>query len=147
MSVYFYNEDVSLPSLNYDVLKNVLKNEIRRNGLRLGEINYIFCSDNYLLDLNIKFLNHNFYTDVITFDYSENNIIAGDIYISTERVLNNSVIFEQNYSNELIRVISHGLLHLLKYNDKELVEIELMRMKESEIMNKYFTSITTLDNQ
>lgn len=147
MSVYFYNEDVSLPSLNYDVLKNVLKNEIRRNGLRLGEINYIFCSDNYLLDLNIKFLNHNFYTDVITFDYSENNRIAGDIYISTERVLNNSVIFEQNYSDELIRVISHGLLHLLKYNDKELVEIELMRMKESEIMNKYFTSITTLDNQ
>lgn len=147
MSVYFYNEDVSLPSLNYDVLKNVLKNEIRRNGLRLGEINYIFCSDNYLLDLNIKFLNHNFYTDVITFDYSENNIIAGDIYISTERVLNNSVIFEQNYSNELIRVISHGLLHLLRYNDKELVEIELMRMKESELMNKYFASMPTLDKQ
>ena len=147
MSVYFYNEDVSLPSLNYDVLKNVLKNEIRRNGLRLGEINYIFCSDNYLLDLNIKFLNHNFYTDVITFDYSENNRIAGDIYISTERVLNNSVIFEQNYSNELIRVISHGLLHLLRYNDKELVEIELMRMKESELMNKYFASMPTLDKQ
>lgn len=137
MSINFYNEDVILPSLNYHVLRKILKKEIRFNKSNLGEVNYIFCSDDYLLSLNIKFLQHNYYTDVITFDYSENNCIAGDIYISTDRVLNNSVTFVQNLSDELVRVISHGMLHLLKYNDKELDEIVKMRHKESELMLKY----------
>ena len=102
----------------------------------LGSINYIFCSDNYLLELNIKFLKHDYFTDVITFDYSEGRVVAGDIYISIDRVMNNSVIYKQNYSDELTRVISHGLLHLLKYNDKEKEEIKIMRQKESQLLKK-----------
>lgn len=119
------------------MVQKVLKGEVRKNKLKLGSINYIFCSDDYLLSMNIKFLNHDYYTDVITFDYTTETCVSGDIYISTDRVLNNSATFEQNFSDELVRVISHGLLHLLKFNDKEHDEILVMRNKESEMVNKY----------
>ena len=137
MSIYFYNEDVVLPDVNFNTLEKVLKREIRINKSKLGEINYIFCSDAYLFDINVKFLNHNFYTDVITFDYTANDVVGGDIYISTDRVLNNSITFGQLYSDELVRVVSHGLLHLLRYNDKEPEEIIVMRMKETDLVSKF----------
>ena len=136
MSFQFFNEDVALPDLNYAVIMKILKSELRVNRVLLGSINFIFCSDNYLLELNIKFLNHDYFTDVITFDYSEGRIVAGDIYISIDRVRNNSVTYQQSYIDELIRVISHGLLHLLKYNDKEEEEIIMMRKKESQLLNR-----------
>lgn len=137
MSIYFYHEDVDLPDINFDALIKVLKREVRVNKYKLGEINCIFCSDEYLLDINLKFLSHDFYTDVITFDYSANGVLSGDIYISTDRVLNNSVTFEQLYFNELVRVVSHGILHLLKYNDKEPEEIKVMRIKEADLVSKF----------
>ncbi len=137
MSIQFYNEDVNLPDVNFDLLKRILKGEVRSLKFKLGLINYIFCSDLYLLDMNVKFLKHDFYTDVITFDYSEEEVVAGDIYISTDRVLNNSVIFGQIYADELVRVLAHGLLHLLKFNDKESEEIVLMRRREDYVVNKY----------
>ncbi len=137
MSIYFFHEDVVLPDINFDALIKVLKREVRVNKYKLGEINYIFCSDEYLLDINVKFLSHDFYTDVITFDYTVNDVLSGDIYISTERVLNNSVTFEQLYVNELVRVVSHGMLHLLKYNDKDPEEIEVMRIKEADLVSKF----------
>jgi probable rRNA maturation factor len=136
MSFQFCSEDVELPELNFDKIVRILKGELRVNQVLLGSINYIFCSDNYLLKLNIEFLKHDYFTDVITFDYSEGRVLAGDIYISIERVKNNSVIYKQFYSDELIRVISHGLLHLLKYNDKEEEEIKMMRQKESQLLGK-----------
>lgn len=141
MSISFFNEDVNLPVINFEIAEKIIKGEIRRHKLKLGAINYIFCSDDYLLDLNIKFLNHDYYTDVITFDYSTEVFVSGDIYISTDRVLNNSATFEQNFADEMVRVISHGLLHLLKYNDKESEEILLMRNKESEMVKKYNSKI------
>ena len=137
MSILFFNEDVSLPSLNFESIQKLFKSEISVNKLKLGLINFIFCSDDYLLDINIKFLQHDYYTDVISFDYSEDSLVSGDIYISTDRVLNNSVIFNQSFSNELIRVISHGFFHLLKYNDKEEEETKVMRLKEAEMVNRY----------
>jgi len=136
MSFQFFNEDVVLPELNFEKIVRILKGELRVHLVLLGSINYIFCSDNYLLELNIKFLKHDYFTDVITFDYSEGRVVAGDIYISIDRVMNNSVIYKQNYSDELTRVISHGLLHLLKYNDKEKEEIKIMRQKESQLLKK-----------
>jgi rRNA maturation RNase YbeY len=138
MSIYFYNEDVELPSLNFEAMKKVLRSELRINRRKLGNINYIFSSDSYLLELNIKFLRHDYYTDVITFDYSEDNIVSGDIYISVDRVMNNALIFKQIFTEELVRVISHGLLHLLKFNDKEEEEIILMRKKEDAMLKKFF---------
>lgn len=137
MSIYFYHEDVILPEVNFEALEKVLKREVRFNKYKLGEINCIFCSDEYLFDINVKFLNHDFYTDVITFDYTTNGVVSGDIYISTERVLNNSITFGQLYVDELVRVVSHGLLHLLKYNDKEPEEVNLMRVKEANIVLKF----------
>ena len=134
MSFQFFNEDVVLPELNFEKIVRILKGELRVHLVLLGSINYIFCSDNYLLELNIKFLKHDYFTDVITFDYSEGRVVAGDIYISIDRVMNNSVIYKQNYSDELTRVISHGLLHLLKYNDKEEEDIKMMRQKESQLL-------------
>jgi len=134
MSIQFFNEDVSKPLLNYDVISKVLKQVIRTNKSKLGDINYIFCSDEYLLQLNMKFLRHDYFTDVITFDYSENVLVSGDIYISTDRVKQNAGTYGQLYETELLRVISHGLLHLLKFNDKEESEIEIMRLKESELI-------------
>lgn len=136
MSLQFFNEDVNFPVLNFDVVRKVLKQAVRTNKSKLGDINYIFCSDEYLLQLNKKFLDHDFFTDVITFDYSENFLVSGDIYISTDRVRQNSGTYGQLYETELLRVISHGLLHLLKFNDKEESEIEIMRLKESELIEK-----------
>lgn len=136
MSFQFFNEDVELPELNFEEIVRILKGELRLHKVLLGSINYIFCSDNYLLNLNIKFLKHDYFTDVITFDYSIGRVVAGDIFISIDRVMNNSVIYKQNYSDELIRVISHGLLHLLKYNDKEEEEIKMMRKKESQLLKQ-----------
>ena len=141
MSIYFSCEDVTNPTLSYEVLIKALKSEIRGCKFRLGEINYIFCSDVFLLELNIKFLNHDYFTDVITFDYTTEGMVSGDVYISTERVLNNSITFEQIYEDELVRVIAHGLLHLLGFNDKEKEDIVLMRGAESRLVKKYLDSL------
>jgi len=141
MSIFFFNEDVILPDINFEVIQKVLKSEVRKNSFRLGLINYIFCSDDYLLSLNVKFLHHDYFTDVITFDYTNETVVSGDIYISTDRVLNNSATFDQQFSHELVRVVSHGLLHLLKYNDKKPGEILMMRKKESEMLEKYISKI------
>lgn len=139
MSIQFYNEDVDFPLLDYEILQKILKSKIRKNRFRLGPINYIFCSDEYLLKLNIKFLNHDYYTDVITFDYSSEVLITGDVYISTDRVRDNSSTFNQVLEDELIRVISHGLLHLLRYNDKEPTDILEMRKMEVQLLDKYIS--------
>jgi len=141
MSISFFTEDVNLPKIDFEVIQKVIKGEIRKNKLKLGLINYIFCSDDYLLSLNVEFLKHDYFTDVITFDYSTETFVSGDIYISTDRVLNNSSTFEQKFSDELVRVVSHGLLHLLKYNDKEAYEILMIRKKESEMLERYNSKI------
>lgn len=101
-------------------------------GSLLGAINFIFCEDEYLLNLNQKYLEHNTLTDIITFDYSDGNAISGDIFISIERVQENAVKFRMEDETELKRVMAHGILHLLKYNDKSEEERRIMRTKENE---------------
>ena len=103
----------------------------------IGELVYVLCNDEYLLKKNIQFLNHNTLTDVITFDYSDDKIISGDILISTERVVENAKIFNVNYLTELHRVIVHGLLHLLGYKDKIEKDANIMREKENYYLNKF----------
>ncbi|MFN4762046.1 rRNA maturation RNase YbeY [Gillisia sp. Q332] len=99
---------------------------------KLEEISYIFCDDDYLLDINMKYLDHDTFTDIISFDYSIGNILQGDVYISTERVEENSREFNVSFEEELRRVIIHGVLHLCGYNDKTEEESSLMRLKEEE---------------
>lgn len=102
-------------------------------------INYIFCDDDYLLEKNITFLNHDTLTDIITFDLSENaGELRAEIYISIERVKDNAARFSTDYQNELHRVIFHGILHLCGYKDKKPEDINLMRSKESECLQLYF---------
>jgi len=96
------------------------------------QIDYIFCSDNYLLNINKNYLDHNTLTDIITFDYSDGKRIAGDIFISIDRVAENAELFETDFEMELLRVMSHGVLHLFGYKDKSKMEKEEMRIKEDE---------------
>lgn len=97
-----------------------------------GEINYIFCDDEYLLQKNIEFLNHDTLTDIISFDYTMGNLISGDIFISVERVKDNAQDFNVSFDDELRRVMAHGVLHYCGYKDKSEEDSALMRQKEDE---------------
>ena len=99
-------------------------------GFKIGEVNYIFCDDDYLLKINLAYLNHDTLTDIITFDYVEGKLLNGDIFISIERVRENSKLFSVSFEQELLRVLSHGLLHLCGYKEKSDEEAVVMRGKE-----------------
>ena len=116
-------------------IKNWLKDTILNEKKKVGDINYIFCSKEYLKKMNNDYLSKNYETDVISFDFSKNNKISGDIYISSETVKKNSIIFNVCFNNELKRVMVHGLLHLLNYNDKSKQELKIMREKENFYIN------------
>jgi rRNA maturation RNase YbeY len=130
---YIENDKLS----NTEDLNLWLNSVIKEEGMVIGELVYVFCNDEYLLKRNIQFLNHNTLTDVITFDYSEEEIISGDMLISTERVVENAKIFNVNYLTELHRVMVHGLLHLLGYKDKTEKDANTMREKENYYLNKF----------
>ena len=106
-------------------------------GKQLGNLNYIFCNDKYLNELNIKYLDHFDFTDIITFNYCTDNLIEGDIFISIERVKENAFDYKVSFDNELRRVMAHGVLHLLDYNDKTEAEKTLMRTKENEMIQLF----------
>ena len=116
-------------------IKNWLKDTIVNEKKKVGDINYIFCSKEYLKKMNNDYLSKNYETDVICFDFSIDNKISGDIYISSETVKKNSIIFNVCFNNELKRVMVHGLLHLLNYNDKSKQELKIMREKENFYIN------------
>jgi len=110
---------------------------IASENMKLEEINYIFCDDEYMLKLNVEFLNHDTYTDIITFNNNVGTILQGDIFISTERVKDNAETFGVNFEEELRRVLSHGILHLCGYNDKTEEDSLVMREKEEEKMKLF----------
>ena len=130
---YIENDKLS----NTEDLNLWINNVIKEEEMIIGELVYVLCNDEYLLKKNIQFLNHNTLTDVITFDYSDDKIISGDILISTERVVENAKIFNVNYLTELHRVMVHGLLHLLGYKDKNEKDTDIMREKENYYLNKF----------
>ena len=130
---YLETEEITEINQNKKWLNQVISNEAKEEG----DITYIFCDDDYLLEKNIRFLNHNTLTDVITFDYCEGNSVSGDIFISIERVKENSEVFKVDFLTELNRVMVHGLLHLLGYKDKTERESNLMRKKENNYLSKY----------
>ena len=105
---------------------------ISSEGSRIGQLDFIFCDDAYLLKINQDYLEHDTYTDIITFPYSEGEIISGDIFISVERIAENADTYGVELNTELLRVMAHGLLHLLGYGDKSDEDVELMRAKENE---------------
>ena len=130
---FFFEETDEFDVSGLNVEKNietVLSNENRT----LGEINYIFCSDEYLLNINKQYLKHDYYTDVIYFDYSEENIISGDIFISVDTVKDNAKEYDVEFEKELARVMVHGVLHFIGYKDKTDEDAKQMRQKENQYL-------------
>jgi rRNA maturation RNase YbeY len=111
-------------------------------GFEVGNLDYVFVTDDELLEMNKAYLDHDYYTDIITFDYTEGNVLAGDMFISTDRVKENAVEFGVSFEKELMRVCVHGLLHLCGYGDKTDNEINLMREKEDFYINRYVSRET-----
>jgi len=127
----YYNSETDFTLDNQEQITNWIENTIKEEGYQLEEISYIFCDDTYLLEKNIKYLNHDTLTDIISFDYSVGKIISGDIFISIERIMENASEFKVNFIDELHRVIIHGILHYCGYKDKISNEKEVMRSKEN----------------
>jgi rRNA maturation RNase YbeY len=115
--IEFLTEDIEFPSINTGLIENWIKRIIKEHDFNLGSVSIIFCSDQYILKTNREFLNHDYYTDIITFDYCENRNISGDLLISLETVRSNSEKFDTDFSDELNRVIIHGILHLIGFDD------------------------------
>ncbi|MBO8477540.1 MAG: rRNA maturation RNase YbeY [Bacteroidetes bacterium] len=137
--ILYYYEDIDFvfrnKTLNNRWLKLVAESEIRR----IGDISIIFCSDNYILDVNQKYLQHDYFTDIITFDYCEGDRLSGDLFISIDSVRENALEYGTDFSNELNRVMVHGILHLIGYDDHTEEDIAMMRKKEN-----YYLSLREL---
>lgn len=134
--IAFLTEDITFKLKEKLKHKAWLKDVAKVEGFKIGALNYIFCSDAYLLDINQKYLRHDTLTDIVTFDNSEDpSILEGDIFISVERVRENALTFDTE-SSELKRVMVHGLLHLIGYKDKGKAQKELMSKKENEHLTK-----------
>ena len=131
LAIYFHSEEIDFVLLKQQKVINWITKTILLEHSFLKEINFIFCSDDYLLKVNREYLSHDYYTDVITFDYSEKNNIAGDIFISIDRVEENAKYYKKTKYHELLRIIIHGVLHLLSYKDKTEIEKTEMTNKEN----------------
>ncbi|MCW0481464.1 rRNA maturation RNase YbeY [Gaoshiqia sediminis] len=136
MSINFYYEDVADLHLDKKRLKNWITSTIKEEGKLPAELSFIFCSDPYLLEINKQYLDHDYFTDIITFDYVEGNLVSGDIFISLDRVSENADTFRVSFSEELNRILIHGVLHLCGYADKLPQEKEIMTQKEDFYLDK-----------
>ncbi len=143
MSINFYAEDVPLPTINQEQVREWIHRVAADYGKRTGEISYEFCSDEKILETNRQFLQHDYYTDIITFDYTSGNKIAGDIIISLDTVRTNAEKFQTEYNEELHRTIIHGILHLCGINDKGPGEREIMEACE----NKALAMLKTIEKE
>ena len=130
-SIEFFFEDVKSVPIHEKILVLHLNSLIKNELKLLGDISVVFCSDDYLLEMNKQYLDHDYYTDIITFDYVENKVISGDLFISIDRIVENAEKFNTTLLKELYRVVFHGVLHLVGYKDKTDGEVKLMQEKEN----------------
>ena len=129
--------DIEIPDFNPEFFDLWLSKVVAVYEKEIGELGFIFCSDDYLLEMNREHLDHDYYTDVITFDYSDRNQISGDVFVSVDRVLENAKNFgDGDFHNELCRVMVHGVLHLIGFKDKTEEESEIMRREETKNLSK-----------
>lgn len=134
MIAFFYETNFEID--NELIWKNWLETSVAKQGFQTDEINYIFCDDEYLLEINIQYLQHDYYTDVIGFQYSEDKNLAGDIYISIDRVKENAVENQVDFKKELSRVMAHGILHFMGFKDKNAEEEKRMRAAEDAFISQ-----------
>ncbi|MBO7552743.1 MAG: rRNA maturation RNase YbeY [Bacteroidaceae bacterium] len=132
--ITFQTEDIAMPTIQQDQVREWIKAVAATYGKRIGPISYFFCSDKRILEVNLEYLQHDYYTDIITFDYCEGHKISGDIFISLETVRSNAEMLHQSYEQELHRVIIHGILHLCGINDKGPGEREIMEAAENKAL-------------
>jgi len=132
---YNYESDFTLA--NEDVFSEWIENVLTSEGKLLGELSYIFCDDEYLLEINQQYLDHDTLTDIISFDYTEGDVVSGDIFISIERVADNANDLNISFEEELKRVLIHGVLHYCGYKDKSESDEALMRFKEDEKISMF----------
>ncbi|SHM83241.1 rRNA maturation RNase YbeY [Mucilaginibacter sp. OK098] len=136
-AIQFFEEDITYKLKNKTAVRQWITETIQSEGYKLKELTYVFCSDSYLLQINQQYLDHDTYTDIITFDNSEiANTIIGDIFISIDRIRENALKFSKTEADELHRVIIHGALHLLGYTDKSAPDKKKMTLKEDFYLNK-----------
>lgn len=133
--IQLFFEDVPERQIDKSII-NLIEVQIANEKMKAGDISFIYCSDSYILDMNKNYLGHDYYTDVITFDYCENDIVSGDIFISLHTVEDNADEYDVSFEKELYRVMIHGVLHLLGYNDKTEEEQKNMRKKENFYLDK-----------
>ena len=138
---FFYGDVAAISLQNKRQVQQFVKDIFAQEGKVLDSLTYIFCSDSFILEINLEFLQHDYYTDIITFDLSEQLGTVGEIYISVETVKSNSIIHKTIYRHELLRVIFHGALHLCGYGDKKKSEITIMRQKEEYYLQSYLKNI------
>ena len=134
MAIAFYAEDTKLPAIKKRAVGNWVKEVAATYGKKVGDISYIFCSDEKILEVNRQYLQHDYYTDIITFDYCEGDVISGDLFISLDTVRTNAEQVGATYEQELHRVIIHGILHLCGINDKGPGEREIMEDAENKAL-------------
>ena len=138
--IEYITHNVELPSLDYDRLGIWIETVAGKHGYKVGNLTYCFCDDAYILEPNRQFLQHDYYTDIITFDYTRHNRIGGDMVISLDTVRSNAEDLGQRYERELLRVIIHGVLHLCGIDDKGPGEREIMERNENEALVMYSNS-------
>lgn len=134
--ISFFTEDIKFNLKAKRKIKSWITDVAKNEKKQIGDINFIFCSDNFLLEINKKYLGHDYFTDVITFDYCDGKILNGDIYISIDTVRANAECYSQTFERELFRVMIHGILHLCSYKDSTADEIAVMRSKEDFYIQK-----------
>lgn len=130
----FYNEDVSFNLKGKTLLRQWIKRVVEAYGFKAGNLSYVFCSDEKILEVNRQFLQHDYYTDIITFDYDEGDRVCGDMYISVDTVRSNAEQYAPSFEREMCRVIIHGVLHLCGLKDKEPDDEKKMRAAEEEAL-------------
>lgn len=135
--IEFSKIDVEVPGLNPELFVLWLTDVIKSEEKVCGDVAIVFCADDYLLEMNRQFLDHDYYTDIITFDYCEENIVSGDLFISIDRVKDNAQALGEPYESELKRVCVHGVLHLCGYKDKTLKDEKKMRELENLYLERY----------
>jgi rRNA maturation RNase YbeY len=140
MAITFDSENIEFPNLKKRETSTWIKNIANSFSKKLGDVAYLFCNDNKILDINRQYLNHDFYTDIITFDYSEGDKISGDIFISLDTVKTNSQKYNTDYQEELYRVIIHGVLHLCGLDDKSEADSIEMREAEDRALKQLFNN-------
>jgi rRNA maturation RNase YbeY len=128
--------DIEIPGFDSEFFILNISNLLKEETKSVGDLTFIFCDDEYLLEVNKQYLNHDYYTDIITFDYCIGNLVSGDLFISYERVVDNANEFGVDVNQELLRVLYHGVLHLCGYKDKTEDEVTVMRSKEQYYLDK-----------